>query len=66
MVSRFLDTAERILFGATAEEKVAQINAMIERRVDLAFDRFADRLAAAFAEDGDESQDDTAADGEVR
>ena len=43
-IERVIDTIERVLFGATAEERVAAHIALIDQRVERALERMADGL----------------------
>jgi hypothetical protein len=45
IVKRLIDSAERVLFGATAEERVATYIRLIDQRVERALERMADGLA---------------------
>lgn len=43
-IKHVLQSVERTLFGATAEERIALQTALIDRRIDRALDRLADAL----------------------
>jgi hypothetical protein len=43
-LKRLIDTVERTLFGATAEERVAAYTALIDQRVERALERMVDGL----------------------
>jgi hypothetical protein len=44
-VKHVVEAVERVLFGATAEERVAAHIALIDQRVERALDRMVDGLA---------------------